>query len=108
MKQVSIFTTETRRHGDEDLIFPPCLRVSVVSLPLLLTLLACACGSTGEDDDAASAGDDVITGVGGGASVASSGGHVASSTSSAGMGGSGGRPGLGPPYPIVLAHGFFG
>jgi triacylglycerol lipase len=43
----------------------------------------------------------VITGAGGGAT---------SGTSSAGTGGSGGAPveKLGPPYPIVLAHGFFG
>jgi triacylglycerol lipase len=44
----------------------------------------------------------VITGAGGGA--------ASGTTSSGGVGGSGGAPveKLGPPYPIVLAHGFFG
>src|SRR5258708_1748861 len=82
------------------------------ALPALLlgaAVPAAACGSTGDTMPAQSVGSGtggVITGAGGG------GGHVASSTatsaSSAGTGGQGGGMVNGPPYPFVLAHGFFG
>ncbi len=68
------------------------------------------CGSTG-DTAATSTGDTgkggaggVLTGVGGG----DGGVGGTSVSSSSGQGGSGGAAKLGPPYPIVLAHGFFG
>lgn len=79
---------------------------------LVLMGLAAACGSAGEATSSGSPGGaggngGVLTGVGvggeGGASTASS------STASSGEGGSGGVVvKLGPPYPIVLSHGFFG
>jgi len=69
---------------------------------------ASACGSAGQDDPKAGsgAGGGVITGAAG------SGGHGPASTSaSSSTSGAGGKDGgvpKGPPYPIVLAHGFFG
>lgn len=47
-------------------------------------------------------------GAGGVAGSDSTSSVTSTSTSSSGSGGSGGEPLLGPPYPIVLAHGFFG
>jgi triacylglycerol lipase len=68
-----------------------------------LSLSMTACGSAGDDVDSSTAGGDVVlTGAGGAGGGGSSSGN--------GGGGAGGHsPGkLGPPYPIVLAHGFFG
>lgn len=65
-------------------------------------LAGAGCGSVGEDPGAAGSGG-VITGAGGAGSTS------ATTSTSAGDGGGGGGPQkLGPPYPIVLAHGFFG
>jgi triacylglycerol lipase len=70
--------------------------------------LSGACGSSGQDNSA------TATGAGGfvtGASSSGTASHSASasvSSSSSGTGGSGGMTGSGPPYPVVLAHGFFG
>lgn len=71
------------------------------------------CGDTGETA-ATSTGrpgtggtGGVLTGVGGGGGEG--GATTTTSSSSTGMGGAGGvQVKLGPPYPIVLAHGFFG
>lgn len=70
----------------------------------MMCLTITACGSPAEDVDNSSAGG-VLTGAGGG------GGSM--STGNGGAGGAGGSGGsapekLGAPYPIVLAHGFFG
>ncbi|MEJ7729820.1 MAG: hypothetical protein WKG00_11430, partial [Polyangiaceae bacterium] len=85
---------------------------------LLAAVALMACG--GSDDAtpamAGSGSGGVVTGIGGGPSSGGAGGEaVATNASSAasggagdGSGGHGGAPGLGPPYPIVLAHGFFG
>lgn len=76
------------------------------------TMIAAACGSSGETTSSSSAGANgaggVLTGAGGGSSAGGEGG-ASTSSSSGGDGGSGGAVvKLGPPYPIVLAHGFFG
>lgn len=74
-----------------------------LALLSLLGAMPSACGSVGDDPNASSgSGPAVITGTGGG-----------SSSGSGGAGGAGGTgmpepEKLGPPYPIVLAHGFFG
>lgn len=72
------------------------------------------CGSNAETTasvgtTAAGGSGGVLTGAGGAAGTGE-GGATTSSSGSAGVGGSGGSPKakLGPPYPIVLAHGFFG
>lgn len=80
------------------------------SLVLGAILFGAACGSSGTEGERASAtsgGPGELTGAGGGylgthASVAA--------TTAAGSGGHGGGAavGSGPPYPFVLAHGFFG
>jgi triacylglycerol lipase len=69
---------------------------------LMLSLSMTACGSAGDDVDSGTGGDVVITGAGGGGGAGGS--------ASNGAGGAGGTApaGLGAPYPIVLAHGFFG
>ena len=83
------------------------------ALVLGVAMGASACGTTGQQasSDAAGSGGaggagGFITGAGGsgGHAVAA---HAASSAASAGTGGTGGS-GKGPPYPFVLAHGFFG
>jgi triacylglycerol lipase len=70
-----------------------------------------ACGSTGSEVTGATGSGGAITGAGGGATTTTS-ANVTSSSSGAGgaggNGGAGGAPGSGPPYPFVLAHGFFG
>lgn len=70
--------------------------------------LCVACGSEGSvTDPSGGSGGGVLTGAGGGATTST----AATSTSSAstGQGGSGGHEEKkGPPYPIVLDHGFFG
>jgi len=75
-------------------------------LAILLNLSITACGSAGDDVDSSTAGGGggVLTGAGG------SGGGGAGGSASNGVGGSGGDgpAKLGAPYPIVLAHGFFG
>jgi len=79
----------------------------------LFTLGLAACG--GAPDEASSgstpAGGVVLTGVGGsgaGGTVGAGGAGGESSTSGGDGGGGGSATKLGPPYPIVLAHGFFG
>ena len=80
---------------------------------LVLMGLASACGSAGETTSTGSPGGNggnggVLTGVGGGGA----GGASSSSDSSSASSGEGGAGGvvekLGPPYPIILSHGFFG
>ncbi len=82
--------------------------LACVSLVVLAAGAAGAgCGSTGSvDADAAGAGGAVvITGAGGGSATLT----TTPATTSAGAGGQGGgKQGSGPPYPFVLAHGFFG
>jgi triacylglycerol lipase len=71
------------------------------ALGLLFITSTSACGSTGEDvtpKSSVGATGGVITGAGTGPGA----------SSTAGSGGQGGAPQKGPPYPIVLAHGFFG
>jgi len=77
------------------------------SLLLLASIFTLACGSTGTEE-AGGAGGATITGVS--SSSSSSHAHAASSsTSKAAASSSSGAPeGKGPPYPFVLAHGFFG
>jgi triacylglycerol lipase len=71
-------------------------------------LAAAGCGSGAEDVAQAAGGEPPITGAGG------SGGQGSASTSTSGASTGGGGTGgeapmkLGPPYPVVLAHGFFG
>jgi triacylglycerol lipase len=76
---------------------------------VLCAALAVACGSTGQQTSttvSGSGGSSVINGGGGeGAGLVT---VTTSSVSTGGAGGQGGNPGLGPPYPFVLAHGFFG
>jgi triacylglycerol lipase len=75
-----------------------------------IVAFAAACGSTGETAGSVTSGGaagsgGVLTGAGGAGGV---GGAIVSSAST-GDGGAGGVvEKLGPPYPIVLAHGFFG
>jgi triacylglycerol lipase len=69
-------------------------------LALGACVLLAGCGSAGTDADPW--GDSVITGAGG-SSGAGSPGVVPS-----GSGGASASSGHGPPYPVVLAHGFFG
>ncbi|MFT3776562.1 MAG: alpha/beta fold hydrolase [Minicystis sp.] len=87
-------------------------RIAALScLVLAVTGSVAACGSTGTELTAATttgSGGGVITGAGGsGGGLATTTASTASS-SSAGGGGAGGSVGSGPPYPFVLAHGFFG
>lgn len=90
-------------------------RVRAIAPLILGTMVAgAACGSTGATTSQASGaggagGGGVITGAGGG----SSGGVITTTattptTASSSSGGTGGQPASGPPYPFVLAHGFFG
>ena len=91
-------------------------RASSVRAPLFAVLAAltvgAACGSVGTTDPLASSGTTgEITGVGGGGGKGGAGGFASTTTTTvtttAGTGGAGGMP-KGPPYPVVLAHGFFG
>ena len=80
----------------------------LVALVLGGVLGGAACGSTGQQasTDGTTGAGGFITGAGGsGGHVASSSTHAVTSASSAGAGGSADK---GPPYPFVLAHGFFG
>jgi triacylglycerol lipase len=72
-------------------------------MPVVLGLATAACGSA--ENDTQSSSTVIITGAGGGGPGSSS-----SGSAEAGAGGSGGAAEgrLGAPYPIVLAHGFFG
>lgn len=76
-----------------------------------LLVTAIGCGSTGDTASSSSAGQTsggVITGAGGGGSGTGGQGGIMAASSS-GAGGAGGSVVLkGPPYPIVLSHGFFG
>lgn len=74
-------------------------------LPIVTSLFAVACGSADEDVAGGATTGTVLTGAGGGAST----GVGGANSTSAGSGGAGGASQkLGPPYPIVLSHGFFG
>src|SRR6185369_6894150 len=83
----------------------------MLSASVLTAALATACGSTGNQTTEAAgttgAGGE-ITGAGGGHATTSSHAASSSSASASGAGGQGGAVGSGPPYPFVLAHGFFG
>ncbi len=83
---------------------------------LVLAALTCsvalgvnACGTAGSTSalSGGAGGDTALTGAGGG-HVRTGTGVTTVTTSSAGAGGQGGSTGKGPPYPFVLAHGFFG
>jgi triacylglycerol lipase len=82
-------------------------------LAISLTALGVACGSVGEVGPSASSGSTgEITGAGGGGGAGGAGGFASHTTTTAshgstGSGGHGGTP-KGAPYPVVLAHGFFG
>ena len=87
----------------------PAFRVATLCTFLGLTAVA-GCGSAGETAATGVTGTGgtggVLTGVGGNGGE---GGAAVSSSSTSGSAGSGGvQVKLGPPYPIVLAHGFFG
>jgi triacylglycerol lipase len=64
-----------------------------------------ACG--GAEEDLRSGGATATTGAGGAGPTGATHGAV-SASSSAATGGSGGGTAKGPPFPVVLAHGFFG
>jgi triacylglycerol lipase len=74
---------------------------------LSLCIAVAACGTAGATvGQASGSSGDVITGAGGGTTPFAT---TTSATTTAGAGGQGGgTPGSGPPYPFVLAHGFFG
>jgi triacylglycerol lipase len=77
----------------------------------LFTLAIAACGTAPDaaSSGSAPAGGAVLTGVGGGAGSGGMGGAGPGATTGSGdQGGGGSAVKLGPPYPIVLAHGFFG
>jgi triacylglycerol lipase len=73
------------------------------ALAIVLVAGACADDSVGEDPPI-----EVTTGVGGASSGTTSSSSSGQATSSSTGTGGEGPVGLGPPYPIVLAHGFFG
>lgn len=74
---------------------------------LLLITAATACGSTGDVEPKAS--DGAAGGVLTGAAASSGGGPTTTAATTGSAGGQGsGAPESKPPYPIVLAHGFFG
>lgn len=74
-----------------------------------LGVLGAACGSIGEQPSGGSGGGGgEITGSGGGGTTGITTASTTTTSSSHGGGGQGGSVGSGPPYPIVLAHGFFG
>src|SRR5262245_13519683 len=67
---------------------------------------AAACGSVGEQPSGgAGGGGGEITGSGGGTTSLTT---TTPTTTATNTGGQGGSMGSGPPYPFVLAHGFFG
>jgi len=80
------------------------LKASSTIAAIALSCFGAACGVAGEDTEIKSGtGGGVITGA------SSSGSGFTSSSSGAGVGGAGGSSQKkGPPYPIVLSHGFFG
>ena len=92
-------------------------RASALPLAVLLSAtvaIAAACGSTGETG-AIAAGTEGAGGLvngGGGALPTHTTTHHPTTTTEVGAGGTGGtggaEPALGPPYPVVFAHGFFG
>lgn len=85
---------------------------SLLSLVLGAGLFGAACGSTGAVGKVASGtgGQEEITGAGGGGGHlgATVGTTVANAAGGSGGQGGGATVGSGPPYPFVLAHGFFG
>jgi triacylglycerol lipase len=76
-----------------------------IAATITTCLMTVACGSAGQDVFAGSSEPTVITGAGGGGG---SGVTTSSGAGGSGSTGSGSTTKLGPPYPIVLAHGFFG
>ena len=77
-------------------------RATVCAVALLFAALACGCGSEGSTPGF----EKVSSSGAGGAGGHGSGGSTSSSTTSSTTTGT--VPLKGPPYPIVLAHGFFG
>lgn len=76
-----------------------------------VSMMAAACGSVGQqpsDGEGGEGGGGVITGAGGGGATGIITSSTTSTTTSTDTGGTGGVIGSGPPYPFVLAHGFFG
>src|SRR5689334_15723571 len=83
---------------------------AVLALSSMMILGAVACGSTGDTTEPKEG-----SGSGGFSTGAGGGGHGGAATTSSGAagstgdsGGGGAPPKKGPPYPMVLAHGFFG
>jgi len=76
----------------------------------LFTLAVGACGGAPDtaSSESAPAGGVVLTGAGSGGAGGMGGAGPGSSSASGDQGGGGSAVALGPPYPIVLAHGFFG
>lgn len=84
-------------------------RQPVLVLSITAALLAPACSPSQEEVSGNTTGGTTgsfITGVGGGGSGDTSSGSMSNGSGAGGAGG--GTQKLGPPYPIVLAHGFFG
>jgi triacylglycerol lipase len=88
------------------------LRRTLLPLAFGALVAACgvACGTAGSADSSdtagTGAGQAILTGAGGGSGPL---GTTTATTTTTGAGtGAGGAQGSGPPYPFVLAHGFFG
>ena len=88
----------------------PIVCRSFVGLTLLAALSACGSGTTEDSEYKTSGGSPVITGAGGGGTGGAPPTAIigSSGNGSGDGGGSATSVGKGPPYPIVLAHGFFG
>lgn len=90
----------------------PMFRLRFIFVPILALASSAACGSTGDETGAQGSNLPLLTGAGGGVPASSS----RAVTATVGVGGNGGNGGeggaapqkKGPPYPVVLAHGFFG
>jgi len=81
---------------------------AVASVSLCVLVAGAACGSAGsiQAQASGSGGGTVITGAGGASGPLDTTTGVGTTTGAGGQGG--GKLGSGPPYPFVLAHGFFG
>jgi triacylglycerol lipase len=91
----------------------PASRAPVALSPLVLAAVvaAAACGSTGQDTSqaAGTSGGAILTGAGGSGGQLGTAGAAGATNGDGGSSGEGGSSvGSGPPYPFVLAHGFFG
>lgn len=77
-------------------------------MALSVAMTAVACGSVGVEAPGGAGGEGggEITGSGGGSTGITT--TTTTTTTPTGTGGEGGSVGSGPPYPFVLAHGFFG